>query len=349
MSVYFSTLAVVSILLTIYSSRSLPQQGKRFFFILVTATLIFVAGFRHYVGTDYGQYVINYEIYQAKDISILSQPALTIIARISTLIYDDYATWFFLMSCITIIPVMHTIKTESRCVWLSVVLYLFLGCWHFSFNAVKQCAAATILIAGYPLMRDRKIIKWCLICLIASTFHITALLMIPVYFLVNAHITWKRTLLIISVGILVLFSYEQLFGFMAILKQGKGVLSVTAKDRTNSVNLLRILVHCAPILLYVVFHRRYNTSDTSFCCLYNMSLLNAMLNIGSMNSVYLNRFCSYTNIFNILFIPMLFHPIRKKRTTFWVMPLALMFYFVFWAYDLYKGSSTVVFHWIFER
>lgn len=349
MNVYFSTFILVSILLMLHSNRRMPVISKKLILCVVAATLLFVAGFRHYVGTDYAQYVQNYPRYRNGELELLSQPALIIVARICKYVYDDYGAWFFLMSAITILPIMRTIAKESQCIWLSVILYLFLGCWHFPLNIVKQGAAASILFAGYSFLRDRSFAKWVLACLIAAMFHITALLMIPVYFLVDAKISRKRTLLIILTGIAVWFSYDVLLEIVGTLKQGISVISENSKTFTNSVSLLRIMVHCIPVLLYFVFTRRYDKSDPHFCCLFNMSLLNAVLNVASMSSIYLNRFCSYTNIFNILFIPMLFQPIKRKRSTFWIMPVALVLYFVFWLYDLYKGSATVMFYWIFDR
>ena len=348
MKTYFLTLFIVSVLLIAHNSKRISGKIKGYLYFLIVCILLAVAGLRYYVGTDYGQYVVNYKMYQLQELSILRQPAMAIIARISALIYNDYATWFFIMSAITVVPVMIMIYKESSCVWLSVLMYIFLCCWHFPFNIVKQGAAATIIFAGYPLLRDRKFWKWVLICLLASTFHVSAILMLPVYFLVIPHITKRQTILILIVGAIVLLSYDYLFDMIDVLKQGEGVLSEQSNLRVDGVNFLRIAVHFVPMLLFLVF-RKYYKKDENFSSLFNMSLLNTVLNIGSMNSIYLNRFCNYTIIFNVLFIPLLFQPIKKKRATFWILPVALMLYCAFWAYDLYKGSRTVNYYWIFER
>lgn len=348
MSVYFSTLIVVGVLIIAYCYKRFPSDLRKVFYFLATMILVLVAGLRYRVGTDYVQYALNFNMYQLEPIELFSQPAIHIIARISGILYDDYATWFLLMSLITIVPVMKTISKHSIAVGMSVILYLFLGCWHYSFNIVKQSAAAAILFATYPALRDRKLFRWCLACLVAATFHVSALLMIPVYFLVGAKITVKRTVLIISFGVVILLSYDYLFGMVDVLK-GEGTLGlVRSADKNNGVNILRILVHCAPAAVYFVFYKAYDSRDRNFACLFNLSLLNAMLNVGSMNSIYLNRFCVYTNIFNTLFIPMLFTPLKSKRYR-WIKGLAMALYFVFWAYDLYKGSSTVNYHWVFNR
>lgn len=348
MNVYLSMFALICALLIIHRRSGFSKNAKRLFYFFVAMILLLVAGFRYRVGTDYTNYQRNYYSYKTRDVNLFSQPALSIVAHIAAFLFDDFATWFFLMSVITITPVMKGISDNSISVELSVIMYLLLGCWHFSFNLVKQCAAASILFVAYPALRDKKLVKWCIACLIASMFHISALLMIPVYFLVSPTITTKRTVLIICVGIITLLSYDYLFDLIDFLKQGESVVSRKWDVSTDSVNILRILVHCVPIVLCGLLYKEYNAKDKDFSCLFNISLLNAMLNIGSMNSIYLNRFCCYTNIFNVLFIPVLLKPLRKRRY-WWVTPIALVLYFAFWVYDLYKGSSTVDFYWIFNR
>lgn len=348
MSVYFTMLALISILLVIYSYRGARKDLKKVLFILVTLILLFVAGFRYQVGTDYMQYQKSYSLYKLESLTLLSQPMLTIVALVAEFLYDDPATWFFLMSVITIVPVMKTIWNHSALVSMSILMYLFLGCWHYSFNIVKQSAAAAIIFAAYPALKNREFFKWCLGCAIAALFHVSALLMVPVYFLIGTRISTKRTIFIVAIGIAVTLSYETLFELIAFLKQGESVVQSGWKVSVREVNTLRILVNCVPILLFVMFYKHYDKENAEFAVLFNASLVNAMLNVASMNSVYLNRFCTYTNIFNILFIPMLFKPLRKKRT-FWIPAVAVILYCAFWAYDLYKGSSTVVFRWIFDR
>lgn len=348
MSVYFITFALICALLIGYSCSILPKSVRKAFFFLAAAVLIFVAGFRYRVGTDYAIYQIIYNTYRFEPLRLLSTPALNIVARIAGILYDDSATWFFLMSVITIVPVMKAIKDNSVWAAMSVLMYLLLGCWHFSFNIVKQCAAAAILLVGYPALRDRAFLKWCLSCLLAATFHISAVLMIGMYFLVGPEITKKRTILLIGVGLVILIAYDFLYELIAALKKGKSVVDEDSNVWKDSVNILRILVNCVPVLLCGLFFREYDRKNKDFCCLFNASLLNAMVNIGSMNSIYLNRFCIYTNLFNVLFVPMLFKPLWKKRY-WWIIPLALVLYFVFWVYDLYKDPATCQFYWVFNN
>lgn len=351
MSVYFYTLAAVSVLMILYGYQRFADDVKLFLFILVTAILLFVAGFRFRVGTDYTQYARNYVLSYSKftwqDFSPLAQPGAAVVAWFAKGIHHSYKTWFFLMSLCTVVPAMIGIYRNSQWKLMSVLMYLFLGCWHFPFNIVKQGVAAAILFLAYPLLRDRHFWKWCLCCLAAAMFHISALLMIPIYFLARPKITKWNILVILAISIVCMFAYDFLYNLMAILKQGSGMIHSNSRVLNTGVNILRILVHCSPVALFAVFHEKYDKEDKDVACLFNLAFLNAALNVASMNSVYLNRFSNYTIIYNVLFFPILLKPLKGKRLG-WIKAVVLILFFAFWTYDLYKGSTTSNYQWIFS-
>ena len=344
MAVYFTTLALIVILSSLYGKRN-TKTINNILVISCAIILIFVSGFRYCVGSDYLTYTNLYSKFLTDELSFFSQPALAIVARISAFIFNDYATWFFLMAVITIVPVIYIIKKDSISFSISIILYMLLGCWHYSFNTIKQCAAASMLLLGYKYIKERKFFKWCLICLIASFFHISALLMIPLYFLIVPKISTIRIMLLILIGVIIFFFYDELFDMFKILRPG--ALDIDSDVGQRDVGLLRIAVCCAPAILGVIFKSRFDQKDKRFAVLFNLSVMNAVLNVGTMFSVYLNRFTIYTNIFNILFIPYLVKLFKKKEQII-VLLVMMSLYFVFWYYDISK-PDTVDFQWIFER
>ena len=354
MLIYLSVFSILSFLFVFSSAEGCKPIIRKMSYIVAAVILTAVSGLRYMVGTDYKTYTIMYSEY-IDNFSILSQPALSIFAKISSLIYNDYATWFFLMAVITVVPVIVFIVKRGKSIELAILLYILIGCWHFSFNIVKQSAAATILFCGYPFLRDRKFWYWCALCAIAATFHVSAALMLPVYFLADNKIDKKRIAMLVFFALIVRFFYDKLFIFMALLKRGEGIADATSATVTQSVNMLRIVVNCMPVAVYAFFKKTYkNIENNDFYCLLNLSLLNAVLNVASMGRIYLNRICTYTNIFNILFIPLIFPSLKPehekiKPIVMAVYAMVLVFYFIFWVYDLYKNPDTVNYYWIFER
>jgi transmembrane protein EpsG len=58
-------------------------------------------------------------------------------------------------------------------------------------NNIRQSIAAIIVLEAYPYLVDKKLVKYIIVTLIATIFHISALIAIPVYFIVNNDIVRK--------------------------------------------------------------------------------------------------------------------------------------------------------------
>lgn len=348
MIVYFLVVFMVGICFTVRNSNlAVQKRTKEFWYILAWIILFLVLALRYNVGTDYPHYARNYRFYIAMDLDFSDALGASLIAKFGSIFYDDYAMWFFIMGVITVVPCALIIRRESIAVCLSSILYVVLCCWHTSFNIVMQSAATSVLLLGLPLLRERKFVKWCLLCLLATLFHVTAVIMIPVYFLITPKVTWTRSITLLFIGLAITLLYDELFALMETIS-GKASETVDSTYGSLQLNSLRVLVNCAPVVLALMLLKYLDLKDPKFCLLFNLSMFNAVLNIGTMNSAYLNRFTVYTIIYNALFIPYLAKPFkRKSRIIFW--SVLLLLYGAFWAYDLYKCADTVQYYWIFQR
>ena len=347
MAIYATVMGLLLLNELFCHTKGTDKYRKKAVF-LCGLVLVFVSGFRYLVGTDYLTYMSSYRSYSDSAISWLTQPGVNLVARLAKFIYDDYATWFFIMAMIAIIPVVIMIIKYCDYPELGLFLFVGLGCWHFSFNIVKQCASAAILLCGFQALVKKDFKKWLIICLIASAFHFSALLMIPVFFLVNQRITLKQIIITFGIGFALLFFYDKLFELASFLKQGQNLVEIYGHTRNDSVNFIRILVNFAPGLLALIYRKKLDFEDRSFAVLFNMSLLNMALNIGSMNSIYLYRICCYTNIYNVLFVPAVLKRIKNPDRAI-ITLLMMLLYIGFWWHDLSVGTSLSEFHWIFER
>lgn len=347
MIVYYIVLLYILFCVAIYSVKSIPPRIKSVMYFSAGFVLLMVSGLRYMVGTDYAAYRYNYTGYMNGEVSLFSQPVLAFVAKLSSLIYNDYSTWFFLMAALTLVPILITIKNKSTNIGFSLILFILMGPWHTSFNIIKQSAAMAILFTGYSFLLERRFWMWFLLCLIAAMVHVSALFMIPIYFLARPDFSWKNVGICVVLGVIIMLLYEPLFLVMDTLKtETGGNISSESEVMTTEVNPLRILVSLAPFIFFCL--KKYDFSDKTFCVLFNMSLVNAVLSIASSQSIYINRIVIYTNIYNIMFFPYLLRPFGKNaRLMMYICIFAL--YLVFWSYDLYKCSDTVQFRWIFER
>lgn len=363
MAVYFGVLAILTACMIIYNVKKAPEKLKKATFIISCLVLIIVSGLRYRVGTDYLSYVNLYDTnYANGEATLTNKPGLYLVGRIASLIYNDYSTWFFLMAIFTIGIYFYVIKKYSINITFSIFLFVFLGSWHGSFNVVKQYAATALILFGFPFLVKRDFIKWCFSCVLAYTFHESAIIMLPLFFLVSTNFNKWHVAIIALCAVAIIVGKDLVFEVMTFLKGHAGV-DIDSDLNNTSVNALRIAVNCAPIAFYVLFCKKsdyraegmlgerkkhYMQLDPYFNVLFCLSLINALFSVATMTSIYLTRFVLFLDAFNILFIPYLIKGYDKKyRTTLMIIMLAL--YCVFWFFDVAKSPDTSIFMWIFER
>ena len=76
------------------------------------------------------------------------------------------------------------IKRDSPNFLLSVWLFITLGIYQTEMNVTRNAIAILMVYNAFPYLRRREFLKYLAVCLFASLFHIAALILLPLYFLV---------------------------------------------------------------------------------------------------------------------------------------------------------------------
>ena len=354
MFVYLVMLVLIS-LMFIFQKVTQPEMIKQntngnkkitLTALCVFFVLAFVAAFRYRVGTDFHSY-FKTETWAGKFVEgDFSDPGFTLFAKIASWLFggkDGAVT--ILSAIVTVALFIFTIAKHSESFTMSVFLFVFIGCFTGMFNGVRQYLATGILFAGFHYVVNKKLIKWLIVVLIASTVHITAILMFFVYFICNLKCDWKLILLYFILAVVLLFAYEPLFDLIGNLKQEE--IDTSYEYMNSSVNIFRILVQCAPIVLFLFVDRSKLNSDKEARFLFNICLFNGALAIAAMNSPYLARFWIYTSCFQVLMYPKVLNKISgNDKIIFTIIIIAC--YVVFWAYEIMNSPALSTFRWIFN-
>lgn len=328
--------------------REYVRKPTVYFAVLIGILLILVAGLRWRVGTDYGGYMANYEGYAKniwKALIGYKEPGICVVANIGKLIYDDYATYIFLCSVFTIGAFVMQIYKYSKMYPVCIMLFLFIGTWHGSFNGVRQYLAAAVLILGHRFIIDKKFVKYALIVFIASLFHTSALVMILPYFLLNRKISFKNMLIIVIGTIIIRYSYDFVFDLVGLYKGHEVSMS---SYTTNSVNILRIGVAYAPLLVFLVFGDKKDLSKEETFYI-NGIILNAFAMFATMNSTYLARAGIYTEIFPVIGYGYLLGRIKDNRLRNIIVAVVLILFAAYWWYSISISPDLKTFKWIWNR
>ena len=175
------------------------------------------AGMRSYeVGTD----TINYTYQYNQSVGFAPyvfddnvEKGYQIFDAIILSFTHNYFWLLFLSAFFIVYSYLRLIKTYSISYLSSVIIYITLGFYTFLFNGLRQALAIAITTYSIKYLLEKKLLPYVIICLLASIFHISALIMIPFYFLLNLNLKPVYKILSIFIGSTILSS--QIIQYMA--------------------------------------------------------------------------------------------------------------------------------------
>ena len=357
MTVYWGTIALVGYLVVMarafdpsVDSRAmgrLPENRLTQIFLLSAAVVLaFVAGFRWQVGADFNAYMTNYGRYSQdffEDLRTFNEPGIKAIAWLLSSITTN-ATWFIVVvSGITIGLILLTIARYSIATPMSYMLFIFVGTWHGSFNGLRQYLAAAIVFAGHRWIIERRPIKFVLLIGLASSFHLSALALLPLYLLPNRRLRPAMLMLLGAASLTLLYSSDAVLNLSGLIK---GEDTSTTLYSMTAINPLRILVAVLPVALYYTNCVRTKEDDEWFYR--NIIIVHAVVMTAASYSAYLGRFGIYTSIFLPLALPRLIDFPDRQLTTL-IRGLTIALFAAFWYIDVSGSSALNDFRFVFDK
>lgn len=168
----------------------LPLQRTRYrwayLFVMGLACWL-AASLRYVTGFDYRFYESAFE-----SIAVLgldgagwSEPGYLLLNWAVSLLWDDYRAFLFVFHLLLTVLVFVWIGRYSPSPWLSVFLFITLQYFALSMNFLRQALAAAVVLWVYPFLKKCRFLPAFGIVLLASCFHRTALIMLPLCILLT--------------------------------------------------------------------------------------------------------------------------------------------------------------------
>lgn len=210
---------LIAVLVTIYTDyKNNPKTGILFSFIIV---FIFLA-LRYDFGNDYLSYQNYYQEVQNATYKQLfgfdTQPAAQFMEIGYSLLNKLLPSFYILVACVSLLWV-YVFYNNIRIfglptfIWFSLFILLFdpnLMLVHIS--AIRQTISVCLFLFSIKFLFKRDFVKYIVIVLVASLFHKSALILIPVYF-VTTPSKWSKAVLISLVGF---FIFEVFLGYRVL-------------------------------------------------------------------------------------------------------------------------------------
>jgi len=297
---------------------------------LAAAVLIAVSGLRDNIGDTFF-YMHSYALthFTLPTIDYTGDFGFNMLQLLLQRLSSNPQVMIFVCALITNALIVAVLYNYSKLFELSVYVYITAGMFLTSMNGIRQYLAAAIVFTGtkYLLNGDWK--KYFAIVLLAATFHKSALIFVPIYFLVR-HKAWtKTTFVLIALSVLIVIGFNQfsnvLFTTIADTQYGH-----YQNFSEGGANINRVFIAAIPVVIAFFGRHKLRTLSPGIDVIVNMSLLNGIFMIISTQDWIFARFSIYFGLYYLILIAWivkLFREKDQKLVYYAILGCYLIFYY----------------------
>ena len=326
------------------------QRALAFFFIVVTLLI----GLRHEsVGSDTGNYIYYFENYLKSSWDDLWKTSLELgysyFNKIISVFTTDSQIFLFVSAAVISLLIYPTYKRLCVDPTLTIVLYVSMATFVFSFSGIRQMLAIGIGFLAYEFTRRKKLFLFILSVVLAIIFHASAFMLVFMYPLYHVKITKKWLLAVVPVlGTIFVFN-KQIFSMLAFLLE-----MYTDYDASmTSTGAFTMLILFTIFAVFSFLIPNDQMLDRETIGLRNFLLLAVVLQMFAP----LHMIAMRMNYYYIIFIPVLLPKIIQARSERWkeiavagrhVMVVFFLVYFFFSAYTSTNNLRVFPYHFFWE-
>lgn len=168
---------------------------RKNFYVAIAIFLIIFAGLRYITGYDY----LNYKAIYDND--RMMEPGFSLFMYISKNWFSlTFPYFMFFITGTSVLLKALFFYRYFRYPCLLLFLYYPTTYLSLDFGLIRQGVALGIFVWAIPAIKNRKLLHYILILLLAATFHYSILLMTPVYFANRFNFSFKKFLVFYFIG-----------------------------------------------------------------------------------------------------------------------------------------------------
>lgn len=257
-------------------------------------------------------------------------------ALISVFAGAHFRYFFLVIALIQGYCLMKTYRKFSEDYWFAI--FVFVASTDFVSwmqNGIRQFVAVAITFAAAEPIFKKKYVKACLMIAFASLFHKSALMMIPVIFIVQGR-PWNWKTILVILGTVIIMSASGVFtdtlDTVLADTQYRNVVSDWRGGGDDGTNPLRVVVYSVPTILSLLCRKKITKSgDRVIQIACNMSIISTALYLVSMvtSGIYIGRLPIYCSLYaNGILLPWELKHVFGKNIRVLSIVCYLLFYYI---------------------
>lgn len=302
--------------------KTITYKQKKKYLVLVCMEMICFAGFRSIdLGADTTAYLDALRYYSCFSHDNILKAELVwpfdfeagyfMLTKLAAWLSFDETTFLFLIAILIYVPVCWFILQYSENPLLSILSY-FTFLFGYSIGIFRQMIAISIVLLGTKYIWERKLIKYLITVGIAMTFHTTAIIVLPLYWI--CRIKLENKLKWIFAGEVICFFFARALVLLAVrlVPMYSGYVSGIYDVQGGSYAML-ILLNIVMIAGFILEKNKENRENLTLRMSVNAVVIAVFLQIVGYSMGIFGRIVPYYSIYLIILIPFLLNRYFRKN------------------------------------
>lgn len=293
--------------------------SRKYIFLFFSFAVLFIlSAYREYtVGTDTINYLLHFE-----NVFVTSETRLEFawnwLNRTVADFGGDFTDLLVLSALLYLFPMYWVVYKDSKNANLSIFLYFSLYFYSYSLNIVRQMIAVSFVLLAFHLIQRHKKLFAIAVIFLASLFHLSALIALPMVFIEKLKLREQVYLFLVGFSFMIgLFFIQQLISFAQFIPYAHYLRSELGNISGNMVYLMIF----NSFFLFIFFV----TKERSFY--FHLFFVFVLIENLMARIPFSERVVLFNSIAQIIFFPEVISNNKLKEK--WIVALVVFLYAFF--------------------
>ncbi len=307
-------------------------KPNKFMVFIVVITFITISGLRSSIGDTY-MYMHGYTVNDFTWTYVLNNKDMgfSVLQMALKQFTDNPQILILITALVTNLLIVITLYKYTRLFELSVYVYITSGLYITSMNGIRQFLAASIIFAASHFLAKGYWKRYFAVVIFASLFHQSALILIPIYFIVRRKAWTTSTLVLLFLAIFVVLGYNE-FSSLLFAAIGESEYGVYKDFSEGGANFIRVIVWAVPVFIAFLGRHKLREIYPNSDFIVNMAMLGVVFMLIATQNWIFARFMYYFGLYNIVLISWIVK-LFKTKTQKLIYLAILGSYLVYFYYE----------------
>lgn len=208
--------------------------------------------------------------------------------------------WLAALAAIYIFSVGSLVFRYSPNALLSILMFVALNYFYFSFSGLRQAMALSLVIASFKYVLDKRFLPTLFLVLVATAFHRSAIVFLLIFPFLYVNIKWIYLPAIVCAFLAATYLGESIKAFIFVA--GWGGLEEYAESE-DVLNHSGFIIQTLIFSFCFMYRDKVVSLDSRFEILFKLLFLGVIFQAFSVVVAEFFRISMYFNIFSLIVVP----------------------------------------------